>query len=48
MKKGLFPLWLALMAALLSPGFSQGQFRIEQLKCEYRSDPLGIDTPGPD
>jgi len=31
----------------LLPGFSQAQLRIDQMKCEFRTDPLGIDTLQP-
>ena len=40
-------MFLALITVLFLPTFSQGQLHTGQLKCEYRIDPLGIDTPQP-
>ncbi len=38
---------ILLVAVFFLPGFSQGLISIDQLKCEYRSNPLGIDTLRP-
>jgi alpha-L-rhamnosidase len=36
-----------LACVFLSFGFSDGTLRIDRLRCEYRTDPLGIDTAKP-
>ncbi|MGB2906690.1 MAG: family 78 glycoside hydrolase catalytic domain [Candidatus Aminicenantaceae bacterium] len=47
MNDRLYKAIVLLASVFLLPGFSQGQLRIDQLKCEYRTAPLGIDTSQP-
>ena len=38
---------LIALASLLSTDLALGRIEVDALRCEYRTDPLGIDTPAP-
>jgi len=39
--------FVLILFVFLSLGFSEGTLHIDRLSCEYRTDPLGIDTSRP-